>query len=135
MKSTYKILTLKGKPLRPTASRAFPSRNKVTHFFEDSPKTRTYTLLSILLIPTPSPPRSFVLSFFRSIIHSNQQTLNQKLPYIYLTLLLLATFLPINNPNSGTSVLINNYIFNIRWDYLLHVLVYIPIPFLLKKVL
>jgi len=36
MKSIYKILTLQGKPFRPTASRAFPETHSLTHFFEDS---------------------------------------------------------------------------------------------------
>ena len=49
--------------------------------------------------------------------------------YTYLTLLVLATVLPINGTESALN---NNYTLNIRWDYLLHALAYIPIPVLLK---
>ncbi len=53
----------------------------------------------------------------------------KRLIYIYLTFLILGTMLPIN----GTFALNDNYVLNIRWDYLLHVLVYIPLPVLLIK--
>ncbi|MFW5804658.1 MAG: VanZ family protein [bacterium] len=50
------------------------------------------------------------------------------LTYLYLIALLLATVLPIN----GSGVLNDSYTLNIRWDYLLHALVYIPLPLLMK---
>jgi len=48
MRSTYKIITLQGKPFRSTTSRAFPGRNKVTQFSEYShrrsfPNTKNLT--------------------------------------------------------------------------------------------
>ena len=48
--------------------------------------------------------------------------------YIYLLILLLGSVLPIN---SGSSALNDNYTLHIRWDYLLHALVYMPLPALL----
>ncbi|MCF8219512.1 MAG: VanZ family protein [Bacteroidales bacterium] len=51
--------------------------------------------------------------------------------YFYLIALILATVIPIN---SGESSLNNNYTLNIRWDYLIHGLVYLPIPFLVRNV-
>ena len=48
--------------------------------------------------------------------------------YIYLVILLLGSVLSFN---SGSSSLNDNYTMYIRWDYLLHVLVYIPLPVLL----
>ena len=50
------------------------------------------------------------------------------LTYAYLLFLLLGSVLPIN---SGSSVLSDSYTLHIRWDYLLHALVYIPLPVLL----
>lgn len=47
----------------------------------------------------------------------------------YLTLMVLAAVLPINGTESALN---NNYTLNIRWDYLLHALAYIPIPVLIK---
>ena len=47
------------------------------------------------------------------------------LTYIYLTALLLATLLPLNAQDSALN---NNYTLSVRWDYLLHALVYIPLP-------
>ncbi len=44
--------------------------------------------------------------------------------YTYITILILLAVLPINGTNS---ILNNNYLLNIRWDYLLHALVYIPL--------
>jgi VanZ family protein len=47
----------------------------------------------------------------------------------YLTLLFILAVIPIN----GTSdILDNNYTFNIRWDYLVHALVYLPMFPLIK---
>ncbi len=48
--------------------------------------------------------------------------------YSYLLILLLGTVIPLN-PVSST--LNDNYTLHIRWDYLLHALVYIPLPVLL----
>ena len=45
--------------------------------------------------------------------------------YIYLAILLLGTLLPINGSDSALN---NNYTLSIRWDYLLHALVYLPLP-------
>ena len=47
--------------------------------------------------------------------------------YTYLIFLLLGTLLPLN---SGSS-LNDHYTLNIRWDYLSHAIVYIPLPVLL----
>ncbi len=44
--------------------------------------------------------------------------------YTYLAVLILLAVLPLNGTNS---ILNNNYLLNIRWDYLLHALVYIPL--------
>jgi VanZ family protein len=48
--------------------------------------------------------------------------------YGYLLLLFLSTVLPLN-PSS--SPLNNHYTLHIRWDYLLHWMVYLPLPVLL----
>ena len=50
------------------------------------------------------------------------------LAYFYLLFLFLGTVLPIN---SGSSALNDHYTLHIRWDYLLHALVYMPLPVLL----
>ena len=52
----------------------------------------------------------------------------KQITYIYLLILLLGTVLPLN---SVLSPLNDNYTLHIRWDYLLHALVYIPLPVLL----
>jgi len=49
--------------------------------------------------------------------------------WIYLVAMLLLVVLPINSPEKST--LNDNYTFGIRWDYLLHAIVYIPLPVLL----
>ena len=48
--------------------------------------------------------------------------------FIYLLILLLGSILPLN---SVSSPLNDNYTLHIRWDYLLHALIYIPLPVLL----
>ena len=48
--------------------------------------------------------------------------------YSYLLILLLGSVLPLN---SVSSTLNDNYTLHIRWDYLLHALVYMPLPVLL----
>ncbi len=48
--------------------------------------------------------------------------------YSYLLILFLGTVIPLN-PVSST--LNDNYTLHIRWDYLLHAMVYIPLPVLL----
>ena len=53
----------------------------------------------------------------------------KNITYIYLLILLLGTVLPLNSVSSST--LNYNYTLHIRWDYLLHALVYIPLPVLL----
>ncbi len=48
----------------------------------------------------------------------------KKFSITYIIILILLTILPIN----GTSSTLNNtYTFNIRWDYIIHALVYIPL--------
>ena len=47
-----------------------------------------------------------------------------KLLITYISILFLLAVLPINGTDSTLN---NNYIFNIRWDYLVHALVYIPL--------
>ncbi len=49
---------------------------------------------------------------------------------LYLIVLILSTVLPLNN--AGTA-LNNNYALTIRWDYLLHAMVYLPMALLLSK--
>ena len=46
----------------------------------------------------------------------------------YLTLLILATVLPLN---SAGEALTEHHVLTLRWDYLLHALVYAPLPVLL----
>ena len=46
----------------------------------------------------------------------------------YLTFLLLATVLPLNSTGEALN---ENHVFTLRWDYLLHALVYAPLPVLL----
>ncbi len=48
--------------------------------------------------------------------------------YSYLLILLIGTLIPLT-PISHT--LNDNYTLHIRWDYLLHVMVYLPLPFLM----
>ena len=47
---------------------------------------------------------------------------------VYIIILFVAAVVPLN---SGSIVLNNNYTMHIRWDYLLHVIVYLPMPFLM----
>ncbi len=54
----------------------------------------------------------------------NNTTKVKKLLYTYITILILLATFPINGLNS---MLNNNYLLNIRWDYLVHALVYIPL--------
>jgi len=48
--------------------------------------------------------------------------------YIYLFILLVGSVIPVN---SVSTVLGDNYTLHIRWDYLLHALVYMPLPVLM----
>lgn len=48
---------------------------------------------------------------------------------LYLLLLLVGALIPLGR---GSELLGNNYTFDIRADYLLHALVYIPLPLLLR---
>ena len=50
--------------------------------------------------------------------------------FTYLFFLLIAALIPLNN--AGTA-LNENHVFTLRWDYLLHVIVYAPLPVLLGK--
>ena len=57
--------------------------------------------------------------------NKEQETKNVKsILFTYIAVLILLAVLPINGTNS---ILNNNYLLNIRWDYLLHALVYIPL--------
>lgn len=47
---------------------------------------------------------------------------------VYLVFIFLGTVVPLGQ--SGT-VLINNYTLHIRWDYLIHFIIYMPLPVLL----
>jgi len=49
--------------------------------------------------------------------------------YVYLLILLLGTVFPFGSKISYT--LSNNYVLQIRWDYLIHVILYMPMPVLL----
>lgn len=56
--------------------------------------------------------------------------LNSKLLVIlYLGLLLLGSVVPIGNWSSD--ILMDNYTLDIRWDYLLHAIIYLPLPLIL----
>ena len=52
----------------------------------------------------------------------------KQITYIYLLILLLGAVIPLH---SGSSSLNDHYTLHIRWDYLLHALVYMPLPVLL----
>jgi VanZ family protein len=55
----------------------------------------------------------------------------QKTTITYIITLFLLSILPINGTNSALN---NNYLLSIRWDYLAHVLVYIPLyPLLILR--
>jgi len=57
--------------------------------------------------------------------NKEQETKNVKsILFTYIAVLILLAVLPINGTNS---ILNNNYLLNIRWDYLVHALVYIPL--------
>jgi VanZ family protein len=59
------------------------------------------------------------------IMHNKERLLL----FLYLMILFLGATLPINGTDSALN---NNYLLNIRWDYLLHALIYIPLyPLLL----
>jgi VanZ family protein len=49
------------------------------------------------------------------------------LAWSYMLFLFLGAVLPIN----GGRILSDNYTFHIRWDYLLHFLIYLPLPVLM----
>lgn len=49
------------------------------------------------------------------------------LTYIYLLILLAGTVIPFGN----STLLSDNYTMHIRWDYLLHGMIYLPVPGLL----
>ena len=51
--------------------------------------------------------------------------------WVYLLALLLATLIPLSTGDTA-STLNDNYTFSIRWDYLLHALVYMPLPVLMS---
>ncbi len=58
-----------------------------------------------------------------------EKLLNIKfITYSYLLILLLGTVVPLH---SVSAPLNDNYTLHIRWDYLLHALVYMPLPVLL----
>lgn len=48
----------------------------------------------------------------------------------YLSFIILVSILPINGEEGGLN---NNYTFNIRWDYLLHTMAYLPLPVLMSS--
>ena len=55
-------------------------------------------------------------------------TMNKKyITYTYVTLLTLLSLLPINGSSSALN---NNYLLTIRWDYLVHAMIYLPVPVL-----
>ncbi len=49
----------------------------------------------------------------------------------YLLILLLLTVIPLNGEDSALN---DNYLFSIRWDYIGHALVYLPLPVLISLV-
>ena len=52
----------------------------------------------------------------------------RRITYAYLLILLAGSVVPMGR---DSSVLSDNYVLHIRWDYLLHALAYIPLPVLL----
>lgn len=52
--------------------------------------------------------------------------------YAYMIILFLGTIIPINSVSPSLN---DNYTLHIRWDYLLHALVYMPLPVLLAMAL
>ena len=51
------------------------------------------------------------------------------LGFLYVGLLLLGSVVPIGN--QASNILMDNYTLDIRWDYLLHALIYLPLPLIL----
>ena len=51
------------------------------------------------------------------------------LGFLYVGLLLLGSVVPIGN--QASDILMDNYTLDIRWDYLLHALIYLPLPLIL----
>jgi glycopeptide antibiotics resistance protein len=49
--------------------------------------------------------------------------------YIYILILFLGSVVPIGNRSSD--ILMDNYTLDIRWDYLLHAILYLPLPLIL----
>ena len=47
---------------------------------------------------------------------------------VYITVLFVAAVIPLS---AGTKPLYHNYTFHIRWDYILHMIVYLPMPLLM----
>jgi hypothetical protein len=58
-----------------------------------------------------------------------RNALNTTLPvFFYVGLLFVGSVIPLGN---GTQrILMDNFTFDIRWDYLVHVLIYLPLPLL-----
>jgi glycopeptide antibiotics resistance protein len=52
--------------------------------------------------------------------------------FVYLILLFLMTVVPLGPLNATLN---DNYTLNIRWDYLLHALVYLPLPYFMTFML
>ena len=57
------------------------------------------------------------------------KTRNNFLGFLYVGLLLLGSVIPIGN--QASDILMDNYTLDIRWDYLLHALIYLPLPLVL----
>ena len=54
---------------------------------------------------------------------------NNSLGFLYVGLLLLGSAVPIGN--LASDILMDNYTLDIRWDYLLHALIYLLLPLIL----
>jgi len=54
---------------------------------------------------------------------------SNSLTYIYIFILFLGSVVPIGN--HASDILMDNYTLDIRWDYLLHALIYLPLPLIM----
>ena len=55
--------------------------------------------------------------------------MRRSLVLLYVGLLLLGSVVPIGN--RASDILMDNYTLDIRWDYLLHAFIYLPLPLIL----
>ncbi len=56
---------------------------------------------------------------------------NKRLAYLYLLVLFTGSVVPLFG---GSTILSDNYTLHIRWDYLVHMLIYLPLPAMLAVI-